>query len=348
MLVESGTQALTLALSLAVAGSGRPPRVALPAFGCFDLASAAVGADADVMVYDIDPATLSPDLISLERVLRSGVDAVVVAHLYGVPADWNALKTVVGAAGALLIEDAAQGHGGTLDGHPLGSLGDLSVLSFGRGKGWTGGGGGALLVRRGHPPPTVPPPARSRVGPMIAAWLQWAVGRPSLFGLPHLFPWLRLGETVYTPPRPVRAMATGPAALVLSTRHLAEGEARLRREAGRWYREQLSSAAGGGLSVPLPPPGATPGYLRFPVRSSSGSRGILSRPEAMRAGLAPCYPRPIAELPALRDRLRGPVSCPGADDLVRELFTLPTHGFVSPPDRIAILDLLQSDARRRS
>ena len=55
----------------------------------------------------------------------------------------RALAAMGGDADA--AEDAAQEAGATLHGRRLGSFGDLSVLSFGRGKGVTGGGGGALL-----------------------------------------------------------------------------------------------------------------------------------------------------------------------------------------------------------
>jgi perosamine synthetase len=318
ILLESGTQALTLAFSLAAPGPHRKPRVALPAFGCFDLASAAVGADADVVAYDLDPSTLSPDPGSLEKVLRSGVDAVVVAHLYGIPIEWEGVAALVASAGTILIEDAAQGHGASLDGRRLGSLGDLSVLSFGRGKGWTGGGGGALLARNGIALPSLPP----RVGrrPLLGAWIQWALGRPSLFGLPHLLPWLQLGETVYQPPRPPAAMGRRPAALVLSTQALAEVEAEKRRSTGEWYRRALRHD-GGRLLLPSPPRKAVPGFLRFPVMAHEGIRRhpVPGRGAASRAGSdlpeahsgAPCPARPASGWRLLARR-RG--TRPGASD----------------------------------
>ncbi len=108
--------------------------MALPAFTCYDIASAAVGAGVRVALYDVDPDTLGPDPASLERVLAAGAGAVVAGPLYGVPLEWDALRALADRHGALLIEDAAQGHGASWRGRPLGSLGDLSVLSFGRGK----------------------------------------------------------------------------------------------------------------------------------------------------------------------------------------------------------------------
>ena len=149
VLCGSGTQALQLAIVSAsrdvYSGATGSPLIAMPAFSCFDLASAALGADARVCLDDLDPRRLAPALASLERVMSAGAKVVVVAPLYGVPVDWEAIEAVADRHGALVIEDAAQGHGATWRGRALGTLGRISTLSFGRGKGWTGGGGGAVL-----------------------------------------------------------------------------------------------------------------------------------------------------------------------------------------------------------
>ena len=79
---------------------GTPRRhesVALPAFGCFDVASAAIGADVPVSLYDIDPDTLSPDPDSLSRAFSQGARVAVIAPLYGVPVDWESLEAMRGA-----------------------------------------------------------------------------------------------------------------------------------------------------------------------------------------------------------------------------------------------------------
>ncbi|HEX4683519.1 MAG TPA: DegT/DnrJ/EryC1/StrS family aminotransferase, partial [Gemmatimonadaceae bacterium] len=139
---DSGTSALVLALRLAVGNGGV---VALPGYGCIDFASAVRYAGVKVRLYDVDPVTMSPDMDSVARVLHRGVAAIVVAHFYGYPADVAGVRELAGGFGVTVIEDAAQAAGANLDGNRLGSLGDLSVLSFGRGKGLFGGNGGALL-----------------------------------------------------------------------------------------------------------------------------------------------------------------------------------------------------------
>src|SRR5690606_36508767 len=88
LLYASGTDALTEAIRIAC--TGRPPTVALPAFACYDLVTAAVGADARVLSYDIGPTTLQPEWDSSRAAVRSGPAAVVVASLFGFPIDWDA------------------------------------------------------------------------------------------------------------------------------------------------------------------------------------------------------------------------------------------------------------------
>jgi len=144
VLCDSGTSALALALR--VAELTHPGPVAAPGYACFDMATALDASGAVVRLYDLDPTTLGPDLESLDRVLAAGARRVIVAPLYGLPLEWEALQTRCDAVGAILIEDAAQGSGAEWNGRSHGSLGQIAVLSFGRGKGRTAGGGGALLL----------------------------------------------------------------------------------------------------------------------------------------------------------------------------------------------------------
>ena len=342
-LCGTGTQALQLALTEALSRTREARLVALPAFSCFDLASAAVGADCRVLLYDLDPNTLSPDLESLERALRAGAGVVVVSPLYGVPVDWAELWEATSLHGARLIEDAAQGHGARWRQRPLGSLGELSVLSFGRGKGWTGGGGGALLRRGGAAPGDLSLSAQGlarEMGVVAGSLVQWAFGRPSLYQIPLSIPQLQLGETRYRPPTAVQAMARASAELVLRTRRTSDEEAQFRRVNAGALLEELSTASG---AEPIAVPSdSTAGFLRLPVRIRGGISAFTSRERAHRLGVRSGYPCTLGRLHPIQERLAGPAQdCPGAEQLVRELVTLPTHSQVPEHERIEILDLLR-------
>ena len=332
VLTDRGTSALQLAFHVARLHTDGP--VALPAYTCYEVASAAVGANARIRLYDVDPETLSPDLVSLEHALLGGARAVVVSPLFGVPVEWDSIDGLLARYGGIAIEDAAQGHGGSWRGKALGSHAPLSVLSFGRGKGWTGGGGGALLARGSLAAAASQvgssiPPSHDGYKRAIVSASQWALGRPSLFALPAAIPWLQLGQTVYHDPSAPRAMDPFSCALALTTRTLAEHEAVVRRQHARELAARLASLAAW-RQVHVPTHGEA-GYLRFPVRLTVGGEAFSTRFRAL--GVAPGYPTSLFELSAVQERLVGGVQrFPGAEALARELVTLPTHSLLTAPD----------------
>ena len=130
ILYDSGTQALQVALRAAVDSVGG--EVALPAYSCFDVATAAVAAQVRVRFYDVEPRTLGPDLGSLEAALAAGARVVVAGPLYGIPLDWASVQEIVRRYEAVLVEDAAQAHGCRTRAGAAGMFGDISIPSFGR------------------------------------------------------------------------------------------------------------------------------------------------------------------------------------------------------------------------
>jgi dTDP-4-amino-4,6-dideoxygalactose transaminase len=320
VLTDSGTSALVLALRLSARHGGT---VAYPGFGCADLAAAAEYAGVRIRLYDVDPSTLSPDLESLEGALRRGVDAVVVTHLYGYPADVPGVVSLATRHGASVIEDAAQGAAGTLGGRLLGAFGPLVVLSFGRGKGLTGGAGGALLAideaatrrleelhasdeRRG---------ARE----LLLAGAQWALGRPAAYAIPSAIPWLRLGEMVYHRAHEPRSLAFAAAGMVrVALQEADAAAARRRTRAARllepWPEGAIRTIAGG-----------QSGMLRLALRAT------VDPPT--RLGVVKGYPQTLFEQPQLRPLLcQGETEQTGARTLRSVLRTAPVHDWVSARD----------------
>jgi dTDP-4-amino-4,6-dideoxygalactose transaminase len=271
---------------------------------------------------------------------------VVISPLYGLPVDWEALEERAKAYGAVLIEDSAQGHGATWCGRRLGSLGAVSVLSFGRGKGWSGGSGGALLVR-GDLASAFDLGQSALVDELVVlvkALAQWSLGRPSLYGIPAAIPWLGLGETRYREPRPAARITRAGAALVSLHHDAAKREATIRRTNAAALLEAIASRPEIQTYPGLPE--AEPGYLRLPLRLPQGLAGFADPREALLAGIAPSYPSPLGDLPAVRARLvengRGPTDLAGAKELARSLVTLPTHSWVGEAARARLLRLLHS------
>ena len=346
LLCGSGTQALQLALQ-AACRPGRGGRlVALPAFACYDLASAAIGANVEVVFYDIDPDTLAADMASLSRALEREPAAVVVAPLFGYQPDWDAVRALTTRHGARLIEDAAQSFGALWRGEPVGGIGDLSVLSFGRGKGWTAVEGGALLgpeaeierLRTALPP--CPAGAAATARTLLEGLAQWAFARPLLYGLPTALPALGLGETVYRPPVAPRALGPRSARLALETLGVSEREADARRARTRAMARRVEALGSADLRVPRVQDGSEPGGLRLPVVASPEVRGrLLERGRAL--GIMPGYPLPLPELPPLEPHIVEARCFPGAEALAERLVTLPTHSLLRDSDMSLIAVLLR-------
>lgn len=330
---DSGTSALRLALStIRRRWPDRP--VGLPAYACYDLATAAEGADVPVALYDLDPASLGPDPASLEAVVERGVSAVVLVHLYGVPVDLEEARAAIGGSEALIIEDAAQGAGGAYAGRALGSFGSLSVLSFGRGKGLTGGGGGALLA---HDPAggDLLEDARDDLAPARTGWPdalgtvgQWMLARPGLYRLPASVPGLNLGETVYHEPWLPALQSSFTAGVLDVTVRSEAQESELRRAVASRLQRSLEQSAH--FEAVEPPEPATAGYLRLPALCEREASQWIVDSHATARGVMKGYPKPLIELEAVRRRcINGAHPYPGAEILARHLVTIPVHSRLS-------------------
>lgn len=109
-------------------------------------AACATQVGARVVFADVDPGTglLDPDAVAAAVTPRTRVVASV--DYAGQPADHDRLAEVARAAGALLLADAAHSFGGTYRGRPVGSLADVTTLSFFPTKNLTTAEGGAVLT----------------------------------------------------------------------------------------------------------------------------------------------------------------------------------------------------------
>jgi hypothetical protein len=324
----SGTQALQLAIRAALDSVGGRGTIALPAYNCFDVVSAAVWVGATVIFYDIDPMTLAPEPQSLASAVGES-DVLVVANLYGFPLDWDLIGDLAGQRGIPVVEDAAQGMGTTWKGQAAGTFGDLSVLSFGRGKGWTGGAGGAVLARNGlgaNLPTRLTRAPSSRVLDAVKLGAIWILAHPLVYGLPSRIPALGLGETPYHPPKEPTAIAPFAAAVVIDMRDLSFAEVEIRRKNGRRLRDAIRATAAPdlGIELPLPLPDGDTGDLRLPILSEGGR--FANRREGFYGG----YPELLSSLEAIRGLMARETWNPGAHRLLGSLKTGPTHSRSRP------------------
>jgi dTDP-4-amino-4,6-dideoxygalactose transaminase len=126
--LASGTDALILALRACGVAAG--DEVILPPFTFVATGSAVSALGAKPVFADIHPTTYNLNPAELERRVTSKTRAIVAVHLYGLPADMDAINSFARARKIPVIEDNAQAIGAALKGRRTGSLGDAACLSF--------------------------------------------------------------------------------------------------------------------------------------------------------------------------------------------------------------------------
>ena len=148
--LSSGTAAIHLALI--ILGVKRDDEVICSSFtfsgSCNPIAyvgARPVFVDSEETTWNMDPDLLSACI--QDRIEKTGRKpaAIILVHLYGMPADLEGIMRVARAHSIPVVEDAAEAMGSTYKGKALGTFGDLGVYSFNGNKIITTSGGGALV-----------------------------------------------------------------------------------------------------------------------------------------------------------------------------------------------------------
>ena len=130
--VGNGTDAIEIALeALAL-----PPQseIIVPANSFIASSEAVTRTGHRVVFCDCDPQTYTIDLADCQRRITPQTRAIIAVHLYGHPADLDALQRLAQQHDLKLIEDCAQAHGAEYKGRRVGSFGDVGTFSFYPGK----------------------------------------------------------------------------------------------------------------------------------------------------------------------------------------------------------------------
>lgn len=148
--LSSGTAAIHLAIILLGVGPG--DEVIVPSFTFSATVNPVVYQHAIPVFVDSEKETWNMDPELLEKAIKDkrqraknkSVKAIIVVHLYGMPANMDDIMAVAEKYGIPVIEDAAEALGSKYNGKSLGSFGDFGVFSFNGNKIITTSGGGAL------------------------------------------------------------------------------------------------------------------------------------------------------------------------------------------------------------
>ena len=146
--LNSGTAALHLALE--ISGIRENDVVLCQSFTFAASAFPILYQKAVPVFIDSEPESWNMDPVLLEQAIKDQmgkgkrIGAIIVVHLYGMPANMNRILAIARQYSIPVIEDAAEALGSHYHGKACGSLGDLSILSFNGNKIITTSGGGAL------------------------------------------------------------------------------------------------------------------------------------------------------------------------------------------------------------
>ncbi|MGE5619852.1 MAG: DegT/DnrJ/EryC1/StrS family aminotransferase [Sphingomonadaceae bacterium] len=142
--VSSGTDALHLALLAMGVGPGDEVITTAHTFTATTEAICYCGAKP--VLVDIDPRTYNIDPARIEERITPRTKLIMPVHIYGQPADMDAIQQVASRHGLPVLEDAAQAHGAEYKGRRVGSLGIAACYSFYPGKNLGAYGDAGMIV----------------------------------------------------------------------------------------------------------------------------------------------------------------------------------------------------------
>ena len=290
--VNSGTSALHLALLAAGIGAG--DEVITSPFTFVATAAAIVYTGARPVFVDIDPASFNIDVQQIERAITPRTRAILPVHLFGQPADMDAIMDIARRRGLLVIEDAAQSHGAEYKGRRVGGIGAMGCFSFYPGKNLGACGEGGAVVTNDA--------AYAR---QIRLLRDWGSERKYIHDVKG-----------YN----YRMEGMQGAILRVKLRHLEQWTEARRAHADR-YGELL---AGCGVRLPAAMPYARHVYHVYSIRSADRDtlRAALQQRE-IQTGVH--YPVPIHLQPAYADLGRTRGAFPMAEQAAAEVLALPIY-----------------------
>lgn len=308
----NGTDALQLALM--AWGVGQGDAVFVPDFTFFSSGEVVSAVGATPVFVDVDERTFNLDPLKLEEAVKFVLDAgelnpvaVVAVDLFGLPADYPAIKTICEKYGLKLLEDGAQGFGGAIGDQLVCSFGDISTTSFFPAKPLgCYGDGGAVFTDDDE---------------WAALIRSYAVHGKGTFKYDNV----RVGMN--------SRLDTIQAAVLLAKLDAFAGEEIAAvNEVARRYDAAL---AGSGLVLPLVPEGYTSSWAQYTVQLPGGTDRAALRETLKEHGVPTMvyYPKPMSRQKAFEGIFAStPDDCPATRRLCDVVLSLPMGPYMAVGD----------------
>jgi len=312
----NGTDALTIALK--IWGIGPGDAVFVPDFTFFSSAETVAGEGATPVFVDvkedsfnIDPADLEAAILETLEEGKLTPKAIVAVDLFGLPADYPALRAIADKYGLWILEDGAQGFGGAIEGKRACSFGDIATTSFFPAKPLgCYGDGGAIFTDND----------------------QWAALAESIrvHGKGTMkYDNVRLGLNS-------RLDTLQAAILQVKLKAFADYELRAVNEAAAKYSSALS-----GFRTPVVAEGYLSSWAQYTISLDSEEQrtAIQERLKSLGIPSMVYYPTPMSGQTAFAALRKRP--CPVAAKLCKTVLSLPMHPYISDEEIAAVANAIK-------
>jgi dTDP-4-amino-4,6-dideoxygalactose transaminase len=346
-LMLSGKAALYFALK-AMRQISKREEVIIPAYSSFCLASAVARSGLSVKLCDIDPETLDFDLERLNSTITEKTLAVIPVHNYGLVCNLKEIKKLALEKGSYVVEDAAQAAGALFEDRTVGTIGDVGILSLGRGKNVCALGGGVILTDddvlaasigetlKGYPKA----PMSSNFRTFVAGFGLSLFLNPERYVLPSHLPFLDLGANIFDPNFKVGRLPNLNTEVGQKTFSNVDHLNDIRIHNAQSLRKTLGGNTA--LKMPEPKGDGKSVYLRFPIlfQNKEMREKVFVQLNRKRLGASTSYPTPLNQIPGFRKYLSGDDDFPGAQYVSDRILTLPTHPYVTDDDIKKIVSVI--------
>lgn len=309
---SSGASAIQIALK--AAGIGPGDEVITTPFTFIATTSSVSLTGAQFVFADIDPRTYNLDVQDVERKITKKTKAILPVHLYGYPADMDALMHLANEHGLKVIEDCAQAHLATYDGVMVGSIGDAGCFSFYPSKNLGACGDAGCIT-------TNDDELANRCRSLRHSGR--AMGKAYEYDLE--------GSTL-------RMDEIQAAILRVKLPHLEEWTEN-RRKAAAWYEEGLA-----GVPVvlpPTPPAGSSQSYYVYTIRAEKRDE-LQAYLKAHNIGSAVYYPVPLYKQPAYAHLGLKAEDYPNAEKAAQEVLSIPMFPEITQEQVFRVCDTIRA------
>jgi dTDP-4-amino-4,6-dideoxygalactose transaminase len=285
-------------------------------------AEAAALIGATPVFVDVHPDTFNIDAMSLKSAIATAKakglkpKAVIPVDLFGLPADHDAITEVADAENLFILDDAAQGFGGTYKGRAIGTFGHATATSFFPAKPLgCYGDGGAVLTDDDE---------------LLAVLKSVRVHG----GGSDKYDNVRLGLTA--------RLDTIQAAVLIEKLKIFRDEIETRNKVAGRYNAALKDVA----TVPSVPDGYASVWAQYTIRLAPGKRDALARTlQAEGIPTAIYYAKPLHRQTAYREFPAAEAGLPVSERLAEEVISLPMHAYLDEITQDRIVDAVRRALR---